>query len=92
MKWIKPNGTEIETNDMKATVEYCKSLGWKERDRESTKEESERDASLARDMTTEEAVAQRKKMDAKEPDMKTMPNVHIEPTRRRPGRPKRMEA
>lgn len=30
MKWIKPNGNEIETNDEKATIEYCKSLDWKE--------------------------------------------------------------
>ena len=30
MKWIKKNGNKIETNDLKETVEYCKSLGWKE--------------------------------------------------------------
>jgi hypothetical protein len=30
MKWIKPNGTEIETNDREETIEYCKSLGWKD--------------------------------------------------------------
>lgn len=29
MFWIKPSGLEIETNDLKATVKYCKSLGWK---------------------------------------------------------------
>jgi len=29
MKWEKPSGIEIETNDMKETIEYCKSLGWK---------------------------------------------------------------
>lgn len=29
INWIKPNGNEITTNDEKATVEYCKSLGWK---------------------------------------------------------------
>ena len=28
MKWTKPSGLEIETNDMEATIEYCKSLGW----------------------------------------------------------------
>ena len=28
MKWIKENGTKIETNDLKATIAYCKSLGW----------------------------------------------------------------
>ena len=26
--WKKPNGNELETNDMKDTVEYCESLGW----------------------------------------------------------------
>ena len=29
IKWIKPNKTEIETNDAKATIEYCEALGWK---------------------------------------------------------------
>jgi len=28
MKWIKPSGLEIETNNEKATIEYCESLGW----------------------------------------------------------------
>jgi len=27
--WIKPNGNEIETNDLPATIEYAKSLKWK---------------------------------------------------------------
>tara|TARA_R110000796_G_scaffold163505_3_gene280438 strand:- start:146 stop:409 length:264 start_codon:yes stop_codon:yes gene_type:complete len=26
--WVKPSGLQIETNDMKTTVAYCKSLGW----------------------------------------------------------------
>ena len=30
MKWQKPNSTEIETNDLPATVAYCRSLGWEE--------------------------------------------------------------
>jgi len=30
IKWKKPNGNEIETNDDDAHREYCKSLGWKE--------------------------------------------------------------
>ena len=30
MKWIKPNGTEIETNDLPATIEAAHNLGWKE--------------------------------------------------------------
>lgn len=29
MKWVKPNGIEIETNDLKATVKKAESLGWK---------------------------------------------------------------
>lgn len=32
MKWIKPSGLEIETNDLKATVKYCESLGWKKKE------------------------------------------------------------
>jgi hypothetical protein len=28
MKWIRPSGTEIETNDRDVTIEYCESLGW----------------------------------------------------------------
>lgn len=30
IKWTKPSGLKIETNDMDTTVEYCKSLGWKQ--------------------------------------------------------------
>jgi len=28
IKWEKPNGQEIETNDRKETVKYCESIGW----------------------------------------------------------------
>jgi len=28
IKWEKPNGQEIETNDRNETVEYCESIGW----------------------------------------------------------------
>ena len=28
IEWIKPNGNKITTNEEKATVEYCESLGW----------------------------------------------------------------
>ena len=31
MKWVKDNGTEIETRDTEEIVAYCKSLGWKEK-------------------------------------------------------------
>lgn len=30
IKWVKPSGLKIETNDKDATVEYCESLGWKQ--------------------------------------------------------------
>ena len=29
MKWVKPSGQEIETNDSPETVKHCESLGWK---------------------------------------------------------------
>ncbi len=28
MRWIKPSGLKITTNDMDKTIEYCESLGW----------------------------------------------------------------
>lgn len=31
IKWTKPSGTVITTNDRPETVEYCKSLGWKKK-------------------------------------------------------------
>ena len=37
MKWIRPSGSEIETNDLEATIEHCKSLGWKEKKEEVKK-------------------------------------------------------
>lgn len=27
--WIRPTGSEITTNEEKATIEHCKKLGWK---------------------------------------------------------------
>ena len=29
MKWTKPNGNTIETNDEPATIAYAEKLGWK---------------------------------------------------------------
>ena len=29
IKWIKPNGNEIETNDLPKTIAHCESIGWK---------------------------------------------------------------
>ena len=37
IKWVKPSGLEIETNDRKETVEYCVSIGWKRADEPSLK-------------------------------------------------------
>jgi hypothetical protein len=39
MKWIRPSGSEIETNDLKETIKYCESLGWKEKGAKVKKEE-----------------------------------------------------
>lgn len=39
IKWIRPSGTEIETNDREETIDYCVSLGWR------PAEEAETDAS-----------------------------------------------
>jgi len=30
MKWMRPSGNTIETNDSKETIAYAESLGWKE--------------------------------------------------------------
>lgn len=38
MKWIKPSGIEIETNDLEETIKYCKSLGWKSAKKEIKQE------------------------------------------------------
>ncbi len=29
IKWTKPSGLKIETNDKAETIEYCESLNWK---------------------------------------------------------------
>ncbi len=28
IKWTKPSGQEVETNDLPETVAYCEALGW----------------------------------------------------------------
>lgn len=28
MKWMRPSGNPIETNDRKETIEHCEKLGW----------------------------------------------------------------
>jgi hypothetical protein len=30
ISWVKPDGTKVETNDMKATILYCESRDWKQ--------------------------------------------------------------
>lgn len=35
--WVKPNGKEIEINDTQDTIDYAKSLGWKEKKAEQPK-------------------------------------------------------
>ena len=35
MKWKRPSGVPIKSNDDKATIAYCKSLGWKEEKKEA---------------------------------------------------------
>lgn len=37
IKWIRPSGEEIETNDSNATVDYCVSLGWRPAERKQAK-------------------------------------------------------
>jgi hypothetical protein len=33
IKWIRPSGTEIETNESEASIEVAKALGWKRADK-----------------------------------------------------------
>ena len=42
IRWVKQNGTEIDTNAEKATVEYCVKLGWDRVDAEATKPKARR--------------------------------------------------
>ena len=37
IKWIRPSGSEIETNDSKDVIDYCVSLGWKPAKKKATK-------------------------------------------------------
>jgi len=43
MKWTKPNGSEVETNEEKATIEHCESLGWKSGKAKQPKKQSKKD-------------------------------------------------
>ena len=37
MKWKRPSGREIETNDEPATVKHCQDMGWERMDKEPDK-------------------------------------------------------
>lgn len=37
IKWVKPNGVEISTNTLAATIEYAESLGWERADKPKPK-------------------------------------------------------
>lgn len=39
MRWIRPTGSEIETNDLPETVEACEKMGWKRADKPERKDE-----------------------------------------------------
>lgn len=41
IKWIKPSGVEIETNDLEETVAYVESLGWKRAEKKRTRRTKE---------------------------------------------------
>jgi len=49
MKWIKPSGQEIETNDRKETMDYCKSLGWWQAESEKSKRKRRTKAEIEAD-------------------------------------------
>jgi hypothetical protein len=42
IKWVKPSGVELETNDLKKTVAYCESLGWKRKGAKPAEEKPKR--------------------------------------------------
>ena len=45
MKWVKPNGSEIETNDLPATIEVAKKLGWVEAKSKRVKKKANKEVS-----------------------------------------------
>lgn len=45
--WKKTNGNIMETNDAKATVEYCESMGWEQIEAIPAETEEERAARVA---------------------------------------------
>lgn len=53
MKWVKPSGQEIETNDKPATVAYCESVGW-ERKKRKRRTKAEMEAANVEETAEEE--------------------------------------
>lgn len=41
IKWTKPSGMKVETNDKPATVAHCESLGWKKNNGKKPKEKED---------------------------------------------------
>lgn len=68
MKWTKPNGTVIKTNDMEATVECCISLGWKE---QKVKPAVEPERSCPEPLAGEEPVVRRRGKSVLRPTVRT---------------------
>lgn len=46
IKWVKPNGTEIETNDEPFTIEMAHSLGWKPKQKRKRRTKAEMAAAI----------------------------------------------
>ncbi len=53
MKWTRPSGTEIETNDEKSTIEACEKMGWKELKEKAAKKEPKKAAKKDDDKESE---------------------------------------
>ena len=49
IKWIRPSGSEIETNDSKETIEHCESLGWKKADKPKRKRRTKAEIEAAKE-------------------------------------------
>lgn len=47
MKWVKPNGNKIETNDDLATIRFCKKMGW-EQEKAPVKKAAKKKAAVKR--------------------------------------------
>lgn len=59
IKWVKPSGLKIQTNDKDETVEYCKSLGWKkENGRKPGRPKSSGDGTSKPDASSSETVTE----------------------------------